>query len=667
MAGTFSGLSIVKSGLFAQRAALEVTSNNVANANTEGYTRQRAVLSANKAYLRGGLNTHSNGVRVGNGVDVEKVEAMRDVYMDAKIINHSSTQSYNDTSNTLLKRVEKIINQPGDANIGKELDAYWSAWQDLANDPSDTSLRKNLIEKTNSLMGMFKEVDSQLKTLQGKTYNYSQGSIENQIQDCVKEVNSLGQYIADLNREIARSEVSGQEANELRDKRQLALEDLSELVNVDAFYNKKGELTVTVGNHCLVQHEFYDGLNVEIKNRDLGSTVTGSDKGYPEYSNRPEVCQAVLNHSTSLNQTTITVSQVATAHSQYSALTYQPLTGPLSDFGITSGDFVINGKGFYLDAEHTTISDLAKTINDSNLGIEAKVNEAGQLVMNSTQTGTENAICTADGTSNLFRVLNLQDETVAKDAIFNFGDVEYTSSTNEPTIIEGVTLKINGKGVADLDLRPTITGGKLKALLENRDGVIQETIDGLNELAYSIMTETNAVHRIGYGLDGQTGNNFFTAYNSGDKNCVYRDCIENMSIDEKIKGNLNYIACSGGEFVNEGDRLPTMKGTGDGSNAILIAQLKQQCFFNNGKSTFNDYYNEVVTNAASKSQFYENELEYSSNVLKQLESQRSSQTGVSLDEELSNLIKFQHAYNASAKCLTVIDEMLDKVINGMLR
>ena len=667
MTSTFGGLGIAKSGLFAQRAAMEVTSNNISNANTEGYTRQRAVLSSNKAYLRGGLNSYTNGIRVGNGVDVECVEATRDAYMNAKIVNESSTNSFNDTTNTLLKQVESIINEPGDVSIADELDAYWAAWQDLANDPSDTSLRKNLIEETNSLISIFQEVDEQLKLLQGKNYKTEQGSIENQITDCVKEINTIGQYIADLNREIARSEVCGQSANELRDKRQVALEDLAKLVDVDSFYNQKGELTVSVGTHILVQHDFYKGLNVQLKNTDLGTTVTGEERGYPEYSNNPEVAQAVLDHSSGLNQVTLTVSQVATAHSQYSALTYHPLTGPLSDFGISSGSYVVNGKGFYLDAEHTSMKELAQTLNDSNLGIEAHINESGQLIMNATQTGTDHAICTENGTSNLFTVLNLQDQTKAQNCIFNFGNREYITQSNDVSdVVDGVTLNIHSVGVADLDLRPTITGGKLKALLETRDGVIEEAINGFNELAYKIMTETNALHRIGYGLDGQTNNNFFTAYNSGDPNCVYKDCIANMSIDSKILNNLNYIACSGGTFVEESDRLPTMNGVGDGSNAILIAKLKQECFFNNGKSTFNDYYNEIVTNVAAKSQKFENELAYSTNVMTQLENQRSSQAGVSLDEELSNLIKFQHSYNAAAKCITTIDEMLDKVINGMI-
>ena len=667
MANSFSGLNIAKSGIFAQRAAMEVTSNNIANANTEGYTRQRAVMSSNKAYLIHGMHTSTVSPAVGNGVSVNSVEAMRDVYMNAKIVNETSTNSFNDTSNTLLKQVESIINEPGKVSIADELDQYWAAWQDLANDPSDTSLRRNLIEESNSLISIFKEVDSQLRLLQGKNFKTSQGSIENQIQDCVKEVNTLGQYIADLNREIARSEIAGETANELRDKRQVALEDLAELVDIDSFYNTKGELTVSVGTHTLVQHEYFKDLRVELKNSELGSTVTGTDhKGYPEYSDNPEVATAVLDHTVSLNNVTVTVSQVAKAHSQYSFLTYHPLTGPLSDFGITSGSYVINGRGFYPDAEHTTMKDLAKTINEANLGIEAHINESGQLIMNATQTGTANQICTADGTSNLFRVLNLQDQTKAQDCIFNFGDKEYVTQGNEVSVIDGVTVTLKKVGVATMDLRPTITGGKLKALLETRDGDIQTLIDGFNKLAYSIMTETNSIHRIGYGLDGQTNRNFFTYYQSGDPNSPYKECIANMSLEDFITRDLTTIACAGGSFINETDRLPTFNGVGDGSNAILIAQLKQTCFFNDGKSTFNDYYNEIVTALAAKSQKMENELTYSTNIMTQLESQRSAQAGVSLDEELSNLIKFQHAYNAAAKCVTTIDEMLDKIINGMI-
>lgn len=105
---------------------------------------------------------------------------------------------------------------------------------------------------------------------------------------------------------------------------------------------------------------------------------------------------------------------------------------------------------------------------------------------------------------------------------------------------------------------------------------------------------------------------------------------------------------------------------GDGSNAIAIAQLKQKNFFNDGQSSFNDFYNEIVTEVASKSKKFETEKSYSSSLLTQLDAKRAELSGVSLDEELANLIRFQHAYNAAAKVITTVDEMLDKIINGMI-
>jgi len=128
----------------------------------------------------------------------------------------------------------------------------------------------------------------------------------------------------------------------------------------------------------------------------------------------------------------------------------------------------------------------------------------------------------------------------------------------------------------------------------------------------------------------------------------------------------NTIAAAGGTLEDPNDRLRTYNGDGDGSNAILIAQLKQTNFFNDGKSSFNDFYNEVVTEVASKSKRYETETEYSQSLLTQLDAKRAELSGVSLDEELANLIRYQHAYNAAARVMTTIDEMLDKIINGMI-
>jgi flagellar hook-associated protein 1 FlgK len=208
MAGTFFGLQIGKSAIFTQRKAMEVTSHNIANASTEGYSRQKAVIESNRPYMITSLATPVAAGQVGTGSVVAKIQQFRDEFIDAKITKETSTLEYKNTADDLMKEIEAIINEPGTATLRDQLDKYWAAWQDLANDSSNSSLRRNLVETTETLVDTFKEIDSQLRRLQGSPTWCSQGSIENQIQDTVKEINSLAHTIASLNEQIGRSETN---------------------------------------------------------------------------------------------------------------------------------------------------------------------------------------------------------------------------------------------------------------------------------------------------------------------------------------------------------------------------------------------------------------------------------------------------------------------------
>ena len=666
MAGTFFGLQIGKSGIYTQRKAMEVTSHNIANANTEGYSRQRAVIEASRPYMITSMHTPVVPGQVGTGSTVAQIQQFRDEFIDAKITKETTALEWKSTADSLMKQVEAIVNEPGTATIRDQLDKYWAAWEDLANDASNSALRRNLVEETETLVATFQEIDDQLRRLQGSPTWCSQGSIESQIRDTVGEVNNLAKTIASLNEQIGRSESNVNVANDLRDQRQKALEDLAELINVDFHYDEKGFLNVNAGTHPLVQNIFSKDLSIVVKNGESFSTVAGSEN-YPEYSDNIEVASAALTHTTDQRNITLTVGQLAQAHSQYSFLTFHPLTGPLSDFGVTSGTFMVNGREFELDAENTTMQGLAQMLDEANINVNGSINESGQLILESSQSGQDYQIQSVNGTSNLFTVLNLQDHKKAQDARFSINGQEYASSKNTVSdALAGVTIFLRGEGVANLDLRPVVTSGKLKGLLEVRDGSLQQAIDDLNKLAYTIAVETNQVHRQGYGLDGETGRNFFKPLEYLDVNNPYKNAIQNLALEDYVSINLNTIAAAGGTVEDPNDRLRSYNGDGDGSNAIQIAQLKHTNFFNDGKSSFNDFYNELVTDVASKSKRYETEAAYSQSLLTQLDAKRQELSGVSLDEELANLIRFQHAYNAAARVITTVDEMLDKIINGMI-
>lgn len=667
MSSTFMGLNVAKTGIFAYKTAMEVTANNISNVNTEGYTRQRTVLSSIDPYKLNNLHINTTNNRVGNGVEVSQIEATRDEFTNSKIVDETSDYHYKDSASTLLAEVESIINQTGSVTLSCQMDAYWQAWEDLSNDPSNTSLRQNLVAETETLIGLFQEVDEELRELQGTSSKLTNGSIENQIQTAVDEINSIATSIGDLNRQIARAEVTGVNANELRDKRQVLVEELSEYINIDTFYSTvDGSLTINCGSHQLVQHTKVNQLYVTDTKYD-GLPTVSFNSGYPEYSNNPDIASAIMTTSNKQYTGTITISQLAQAEEQYSFLTYHPLTGALSNFGVSSGTFTMNGREFELDADNTSLQDLADMINGANIEVDAKINESGQLILNSRKTGEDYKITSADGTSNIITVLNLSVSKEAKNAIFNYNHIEYVTQSNEISdALDGVTLYLKNTGVADLDMRPIVKEGKLRALMEVRDGAIQGTLDKLNDLAYAIMVETNDVHRSGFTLKGETGINFFEPVDYSQVKYPYKDIIQQMSVSNAVLSNLCNIAAAGGEYVNETDRLKTSIGVGDGSNAIKIAQLKQGKFFNSGRTTFDGFYNQIVTEVATSSSTFTSEADYSNDLLTQLKTVRSETAGVSLDEELANLIQYQHAYNACARVMTAIDEMIDKVVNGMI-
>jgi len=667
MGATFFGIELGKRGIMTQRSAMDVTSHNIANANTEGYARQRAVISATNPWAVPGYFSPTTAQQVGTGVDVTKIESLRDAFVDEKIIRETSVLEERTTSDDLMKEVEAIINEPNDATLRDQLDKFWSAWQDLSISPSREELRRNLTEQTTTLIESFKDIDMHLSQLQGTPDHTFQGSIENQLEDAVKQVNNLANQIAGLNVEIEQVETANASANDLRDKRLQLVQDLSKLVAVDTTWDSKGHLTLRSGEHMLVEHSIVREFSIVSKDKDLPVTVSGSSD-YPQMSDNPEVAEAVFNHTGESRNITLTVEQTAQKNQVYSFLSYNPLTGPLSNFGVSSGTFSVNGRTFYLDAEKTSMKQLATMIDEANIEVDAGLNEAGQLVMTSTLTGTEHEMSFADGTSNLMTVLNLQQNQAARDAIFNYGGRQYVTSENVVRdVVPGATIILNGHGVANLDLRPTIKGGKIAGLLRMRDDNIQSLRDKFNEMAYRLVTEVNDVHRKGFGLDGETGRNFFTAISTDDPNLPYKGVIDQLAMEDYIKSDMNTIAASQGTLENETDKLPTFNGEGDGGNAILIAQIKQKDFFSNGKANFNDFYNSIVTQAATESQRFETQKQGTQDLMTQLKSKRDEISGVSLDEELTNLIKFQHAYNAASKVITTVDEMLDKIINGMLR
>lgn len=255
MPGLFTGLEIGKRALMAQQMAMNTASHNMANSTTPGYTRQRVSLVATYP-----LDTPQGSI--GTGVLTESVRQIRDLFLTEQYRGANSNLTRWDTTNKTLSQIETLLNEPGDKGLAELITGFWNSWENLATNPT---ARSTVIEKTKVLVNAFKQHATQLNDLRA--------SIDTEIGNRVLEINQLGDQIAAINRQIVGAELGGDMANDLRDKRNLLLDQLSNLTQVRTIERPNGSISVLLGSMALVDGA--DSLKITTKTEQSGSaTVT---------------------------------------------------------------------------------------------------------------------------------------------------------------------------------------------------------------------------------------------------------------------------------------------------------------------------------------------------------------------------------------------------------
>jgi len=252
MRSTFFGLDIGRNALQAQQRALDVTGHNIANANTEGYTRQRAVMETTKPFAMPAFNRPIGAGQIGTGVQVQEVKRLRDDFIDLQIRKESAVTSEWERRKNTLEKLEVIINEPSDAGLRTVLDQFWEAWQTLSTRPEDGSVRAAVKQRGITLTDTFNHMHRQLVDLQN--------DIDASLRIKVDEINNITVQIASLNEQIVKVEVSGDHANDLRDRRDLLVDQLSGLVKISTKEDQYGALTVSIGGRALVSDQVVEKL-----------------------------------------------------------------------------------------------------------------------------------------------------------------------------------------------------------------------------------------------------------------------------------------------------------------------------------------------------------------------------------------------------------------------
>ncbi len=231
----FGTLGVGRLGLLAQQRAIQTTSNNIANVNTPGYTRQRAVFTAvNPSYL-------PEGLPVGGGVEVGSVERVANAMIDQQLQQERSAQGFDTSREAGLMRIEGIFPELDGMGIDAALDDLFTKFSELANAPSDPTARQALLESARTVVSLIQDADRRLAVI-GQDAN-------TEIEQNVLDINDIARHIAELNRAIfaKEGEGTGAVASSLRDERGQLLEQLAERIDFTSFERDDGQIAVFVG------------------------------------------------------------------------------------------------------------------------------------------------------------------------------------------------------------------------------------------------------------------------------------------------------------------------------------------------------------------------------------------------------------------------------------
>ncbi|MEP7764572.1 flagellar hook-associated protein FlgK [Sanguibacter sp. 25GB23B1] len=279
---TFSGLSTALTALTAQRQALEVAGQNIANANTVGYTRQRAELQSVGSGQSATM--FSQGSSVGNGVQVSGISRLGDLFLDARVRTTTSSAAFLATRAEAYGRLESTIAEPGTNGIAKQLDDFWATWQDVSNNPTSAAAGQVLIEGAHSVQRAistgYSAVSTQWEQTRGKA------------DALVSEINTTAASVAELNEKIRSISVSGGNANELIDQRNVLTTSLASLAGATVREHPDGTSDVSIGGNPIVSGIRAQKLTVVGGTTMVGAT--GADTVRVEWDRVPAGTTAAL-------------------------------------------------------------------------------------------------------------------------------------------------------------------------------------------------------------------------------------------------------------------------------------------------------------------------------------------------------------------------------------
>ncbi|RHW33325.1 flagellar hook-associated protein FlgK [Neobacillus notoginsengisoli] len=255
MYSTFHGLEIGKRAILSQQTALSVTGYNIANANTKGYTRQEAVLNATLPLSSPGMQNGTTPMQKGTGVEVSEFRRIREGYLDKQFHSHSQEAGYWEARSTSLSELESVFDGLSETGVSASIQKFWQSLQELAKKPDNLSLRAVAVASGKDVADQLNKIHADIAQIET--------SMSYQLTAKANEITVTANEIAALNLKIAQVTAGGNQANDLMDRRDLLLDQLSSLVKIEPSPGKNGQMHVTIDGVQLVNGKDSAGFTID--------------------------------------------------------------------------------------------------------------------------------------------------------------------------------------------------------------------------------------------------------------------------------------------------------------------------------------------------------------------------------------------------------------------
>lgn len=618
----FSSIELGKRSLFAHQIGIQTIGHNISNIDTDGYSRQRVDLDSASPLDAVGNGRAQLAGQIGQGTVAARVARVKDQLLEGRVLAETSKFSYWDSADAYLLQVERIYNEPSEYSLRNAFDNFWNAWQDLSLRPTESAVRRGVLETGHTLADSIRDQYQQLEQIRSV--------LEEEVIIRVGQINDLTAEIADLNREIAKIKGVGDEANDLLDTRDRKIEQLATHIAITTSDRDNDDFTVYSDGRHLVQggnaHRLSTFAEPAVESFSIPVWEEGGER-------------------------------------------FQFASGTLAAM-LELRDEVIEERIVELDTLSINFSDLVNEIHRRGVGLNGEtgvnffvesprvINVAGNFDSDNDGIFDSSYIFKINGTNRL----NAQQQvgfggTLSLPAAQGTIAVDYNPTDTVGQIIE----RINRSG-ADVVARLTDDNRlQVKATSdatgEFPDFVIRSLEDsGQFLVGYSgILQQSGALG--GYGWQQADAVN---AFQSGDYGVAPLMRPSGwLAISPEIESNTNSIAAA------LRDEVRSDVDTGGNGAAVAIASLRNTNIFIDRRQNIDEFFTNQIGSIGYASQRAEYSKHTHEDILKGLTDIRQSISGVNIDEEVAQLLKYQHAYAATARFVSNINTMLDTIINRM--